>query len=438
MTDAKGRRVPKQDGLTPLGYRPRIVDGRIDKLLKSFGGLEITGAKWCGKTWTALAHAKSYDSLMEATALDAARTDPNLVLMGDEPHLVDEWQEVPAIWDAARNHIDRNANRKGELILTGSARPKDEGKIRHSGTGRIARLRMRPMALCESDPMCGGISFASLFDGEFTPVLKKTTVLDVARWCCRGGWPSIVDIEDEFALETPSEYVKSIIDVSVPSLGKNGDTALRLMRALAFNVAQAPTLATLAKDMGDGDAKAAQNTVTGYLDLLEELYVVEKLPGWAPALRSKKRVRTKPKRYFVDPSIPASLIGASPQTLMRDTQTLGNLFETLVVRDVRTYVSVMPGVANKVGYYHDEKDVEADIVVELSDGRWAAIEVKLSEDKVDEDAAAKLLHVASKLTSNPREQVRPPAFLAFIVGKGNRAYRRSDDIFVIPAAALEQ
>lgn len=138
--------MSKQGALTPPGYRRRIVDERIDKLLKSFGGLEITGAKWCGKTWTALAHAKSYDSLMEANALDAARTDPNLVLMGDEPHLVDEWQEVPAIWDAARNHIDRNANRKGELILTGSARPKDEGKIRHSGTGRIARLRMRPMA----------------------------------------------------------------------------------------------------------------------------------------------------------------------------------------------------------------------------------------------------------------------------------------------------
>ena len=430
--------MSEQGSLTPSGYRPRIVDGRVDKLLKSFGGLEITGAKWCGKTWTALAHAKSYDSLMEATALDAARTDPSLVLMGDEPHLVDEWQEVPAIWDAARNHIDRNANRKGELILTGSARPKDEREIRHSGTGRIARLRMRPMALCESDSACGGVSFAGLFDGEFTPILKETTVQDVARWCCRGGWPSIIDLEDEFALETPSEYVKSLVEVSVPSLGKNGDTALRLMRALAFNVAQAPTLATLAKDMGEGDAQAAQNTVTGYLDLLEKLYVVEKLPGWAPALRSKKRVRTKSKRYFVDPSIPASLIGASPQTLLRDTQTLGNLFETLVVRDVRTYVSIMPGVANKIGYYHDEKGVEADVVVELSDGRWAAIEVKLSEDRVDEDAAAKLLHVASKLTSNPREQVRPPAFLAFIVGKGGRAYRRADGIYVLPAASLQQ
>lgn len=424
--------------LTPDGYRPRIVDARIDKLLHAFGGVEITGAKWCGKTWTALAHSNSFDTLMEASSLDAAQTDPNLVLMGEEPHLVDEWQEVPAIWDAARNRIDRNANRKGQLILTGSARPKDGERIRHSGTGRIARLRMRPMALCESDTSCGGVSFSGLFDGEFTPVSKESSVLDVARWCCRGGWPSIVELEDEFALETPAEYVKSIVDVSVPALGKNGDMALRLMRALAFNVAQAPTLATLSRDMGEGDAQAAQNTVSAYLDLLDKLYVIEGLPGWAPPLRSKKRVRTKPKRYFVDPSIPASLIGASPQALLRDTQTLGNLFETLVVRDVRTFVSVMSGVANRVAYYHDDKGVEADIVVELSDGRWAAIEVKLSEDKVDDKSAAKLLHVASKLTSNPMEQILPPTFLAFIVGKGSRAYRRKDGIYVIPVATLQQ
>ena len=423
--------------LTPEGYLPRIVDVRIEKLLHAFGAVEITGAKWCGKTWTAMAHARSFDSLMDANALDAAQTDPDLVLMGEEPHLVDEWQEVPAIWDAARNHIDRNANRKGELILTGSARPKDKDAIRHSGTGRIARVRMRPMALCEMNPDFGGVSFSGLFEGSFDPVPKKTTVEDVARWCCRGGWPSILNLDDEFALETPAEYVKSIVDVSVPKQEKNGDIALRLMRALAFNVAQAPTLKTLAADMGEDGTEAAQKTVSKYLDLLDELYVIEGLPGWAPALRSKKRVRTKPKRYFVDPSIPASLIGASPQTLLRDTQTLGNLFETLVVRDVRTLLSAMPGAANRIGYYRDEKGAEADIVVELSDGRWAAIEVKLSEDKVTDESAGKLLRVARKLTANPKEQTPDPTFLAFVVGKGSRAYRRGDGIYVIPAAALE-
>lgn len=423
--------------LTPEGYRPRVVDSRVDKLLHAFGAVEITGPKWCGKTWTALAHARSYDTLMEPSTLDAAQTDPNLVLMGEEPHLVDEWQEVPALWDAARNRIDRNANRKGELILTGSARPKDEDAIRHSGTGRIARVRMRPMALCEMSGSNGGVSLSGLFDGRFEPVLRRTTVEDVARWCCRGGWPSTIGLDDEFALETPPEYVKSIVDVSIPKQGRKGDTALRLMRALAFNVAQAPTLKTLATDMGEGGMPAAQNTVTDYLDLLGKLYVVEELPGWAPALRSKKRARTKPKLYFVDPSIPASLIGASPQSLLRDTQTLGNLFETLVVRDIRTFLSAMPGAANRIGYYRDDKGVEADVVVELSDGRWAAIEVKLSEDKATDESAKKLLHVATKLTANPKEQTPAPAFLAFVVGKGSRAYQRADGIYVIPAATLE-
>ncbi len=423
--------------LTPEGYLPRVVDARVEKLLHAFGAVEITGPKWCGKTWTAMAHARSFDTLMEPNALDAAQTDPNLVLMGEEPHLVDEWQEVPAIWDAARNHIDRNANRKGELILTGSARPKDQGAIRHSGTGRIARVRMRPMTLSEMSSDNGGVSFSALFDGQFEPMVKKTTVEDVARWCCRGGWPSAIGLDDEFALEIPPEYIKSIVEISVPKQGKSGDTALRLMRALAFNVAQAPTLRTLATDMGEDGMASAPNTVTDYLDLLDKLYVIEGLPGWAPALRSKKRVRTKPKRYFVDPSIPASLIGASPQTLLRDTQTLGNLFETLVVRDVRTFLSAMPGVANRIGYYRDDKGVEADIIVELSDGRWAAIEAKLSEDKVTDESAGKLLHVAKKLTANPQEQTPEPTFLAFIVGKGSRAYRRSDGIYVIPAATLE-
>jgi len=423
--------------LTPDGYLPRIVDARIEKLLRAFGGVEITGPKWCGKTWSALAHARSCDTLMDEAVLDAAQTDPALVLAGEEPHLVDEWQEAPDIWDAARNHIDRNANRKGQLILTGSARPKDAGRIRHSGTGRIARLRMRPMALCESNETCGGVSLSEMFDGEFSPVVKMTTVEDIARWCCRGGWPSIVGLEDEFALETPSEYVKSIVELSVPRQGKSGDTALRLLRSLSFNAAQSPTLKTLAKDMGDNGSTAAQNTVSDYLALLKELYIIEELPGWAPPLRSKHRVRTKPKRYFVDPSIPASLIGSSPQRLLKDTQTLGNLFETLVLRDIRTCLSIMPGAANRLGYYHDDKGVEADIVIELSDGRWAAIEVKLSDSKVDADSAKKLLHVASKLTSNPREQTPPPTFLAFIVGKSTRAYRRADGIYVIPAATLE-
>lgn len=424
--------------LSPIGYRPRVVDARLDRLLHAFGGVEVTGPKWCGKTWTAMAHANSVDSLMDDATLTAAETDPALVLLGDEPHLIDEWQEVPQIWDKVRDRIDDNANRKGQFILTGSSAPKDEGKIRHSGTGRIARMRMRPMTLFESGDTLGGVSFANLFEGSFVSTRCKTEVHDVARWCCRGGWPSIIGLDDEFALETPAEYVKSVLDINVRKLGGDPSTALALMRALAFNVSQAVTYKTLAKDMrADDEPEKARATIESYMHVLESLYIVEDLEGWAPPLRAKNRVRVKPKRYFVDPSLPATLMGATPGSLMRDMQTLGNLFETLCLRDLRTYLSVLPGAVNKICYYRDEKGLVVDIIVELSDGRWGAFEVKLSDSKVDEGSAGELLDFRKKMVENPATRTRNPEFLAFLVGKGDIAYQRDDGIYVIPITTLE-
>ena len=425
--------------LRPDGYRARVVDARVEKMLRAFGGVEITGPKWCGKTWTALAHSRSADTLMDPATLAAARTDPALVLEGAEPHLVDEWQEVPQIWDASRNRIDANANRRGQLILTGSSAPKDTGAIRHSGTGRIARVRMRPMALSESGDSGGGVSFSRLFDGGFEAGARRpTSIADIARWCCRGGWPSLIGLDDEFALETPAEYIRNVNEVNVPRLGKSQATSLALMRALAFNLGQAPTHRTLASDMGeDGDPGPARQTVTSYLEMLEDLYIIEGLPGWSPQPRGKNRIRVKPKRYFVDPSLPAALIGTDPVALLRDTQTLGGLFETLCFRDLSVYLSAMPGAANRIHYYRDEKGLEVDFVVELSDGRWGAFEAKLSDAKADDAAADKLMAFRQKTTRNPLAQMRPPEFLALLVGKGDIAYRRSDGVLVIPVAALE-
>lgn len=419
------------------GYRPRAVDERLTKLLRAFGAVEIVGPKWCGKTWTALAHAASADRLDDPAVYEAALTDPSLVLMGQEPHLVDEWQEVPAVWDAARRHVDDNANRKGQLILTGSSQPKDTSRIHHSGTGRVARLHMRPMSLAESGESTRQVSLRGLFDGEFAPARRETSVLDVARWCCRGGWPSNLGIEDEFALETPAEYVRSVLEVNVPKLGLDAETMRRLMKALAMNVAQAPTYKTLLGDMAHGDAAGAPavETVRRYLETLKDLYLLDDLDGWEPSLRAKRRVRTKPKRYFVDPSLPAALVGASPAALMRDTQTLGNLFETLVIRDLRVYLEAAGG-SNRIAYFRDEKGLEVDVILELVDGRWGAIEIKLSDLKVTDANAAKLLAFRKKLCGNPRMQVREPAFLAFIVGRGQIAYRRDDGIYVIPIATL--
>ena len=422
------------------GYRPRVVDGRLDTLLHAFGAVEVVGPKWCGKTWTALAHARSADRLDDGATLAAAQADPRLVLDGEEPHLVDEWQEAPGVWDAVRRHVDDNANRRGQLILTGSSQPKDvdRQRIRHSGTGRIAQVRMWPMSLAESGDSTGAVSLAGLFDGEFRPSRRATGVEDIARWCCRGGWPSNLGLADEFALETPAEYIRSILGVSIPRLGKNPETARALMRALAMNVAQAPTYLTLARDMAYGDEGRAPvaETVKSYLEELKRLYLITDLEGWAPPLRAKARVRTKPKRYFVDPSLAAAMIGASPATLRKDTQTLGDLFETLCLRDLQVYMSVMAGVANHVMYYRDDKGLEVDVVLELADGRWGAFEIKLSDLKVTDVTAGRLLEFRDKVCGNPAARVREPEFLGFLVGRGEIAYRRDDGLLVIPVATL--
>ena len=424
--------------LTREGYRPRVVDGRLDTLLHTFGAVEVVGPKWCGKTWTALSHASSVDRLDDEATLEVARTDPALVLEGTEPHLIDEWQEVPSIWDAARRHVDDNANRRGQLILTGSSRPKDRQRIRHSGTGRIAQLRMWPMSLAESGESIGTVSLSGLFDGEFVPGRRKTEVTEVARWCCRGGWPSSLDLADEFALGTSAEYMRNILEISVPAAGKSPEIARALMKALALNVAQAPTYATLARDMayGDEDRTPSAETVKNYLEELKDLYLITDLEGWAPPSRSKSRVRTKPKRYFIDPSLAVAMIGASPATLLRDTQTLGDLFETLSIRDLNVYMSAIPGASNRVMYYRDEKGLEVDVILELTDGRWGAFEIKLSDLKVDDIAADKLHAFKRKVCGNPMAQIREPEFLAFLVGRGEFAYRRDDGILVIPAATL--
>jgi predicted AAA+ superfamily ATPase len=419
-------------------YRPRVVDERLKVLLQAFGAVEIVGPKWCGKTWTALSLARSQDRLDDAGTLQTALTDPALVLTGEEPHLVDEWQDVPEIWDAARRHVDDNANRKGQLILTGSAMPKDHGRIHHSGTGRIARLRMWPMSLAESGDSSGQVSLSALFDGKFVPAERETTIAQVARWCCRGGWPANLGVSDEFAFEMPGEYIASVLDVSIPQMGKNPEIARSMMKALSMNVSQAPTYTTLSRDMAYGDSARSpdEQTVKSYLEILKSMYLITDLNGWEPPLRAKNRVRTKPKRYFVDPSLPTAILGASTQTLMRDTQTLGDLFEVLCVRDLSAYLSSLPGASNHIAYYRDEKGLEVDVIVELTDGRWGAIEIKLSDLKVTDTAVGKMMAFHDKICGNPKAQVREPEFMMFLVGRGKRAYRRSDGIVVVPVATL--
>ena len=429
--------MPTNQTLTPDGYVPRLIEGRLDTLLQAFGCVEITGPKWCGKTWTALTRSASVTRLDNRPEREAAEMDPTLALVGAPPHLVDEWQEVPEVWDAARRHVDDSGNRRGLLLLTGSTSLKKSSrdKVHHTGTGRIARLSMHTMALCESGESSAAISLKALFDGAPLPRMRcETGIQDVARWCYRGGWPANLGLPDEVAAETASQYVQSVLDINVIDEGRSPETALSLMRALAINESRAVTYKTLAKDMSAGDKAPDVDTIASYIELLERLKLVDGLRGWEPPMRSKARVRVKPKRYFCDPSIAAALLGATPGKLLQDTQTLGMLFENLVVRDLRVFLSTYAGLGNSLSYYRDDSGLEVDAIVEHG-GRWAGVEVKLSDTKVDE-GAKNLVALKNKVLANPAARNSEPAFLAVIVGRGSLSYTRDDGVMVIPASLL--
>lgn len=423
--------------LTPEGYRPRLIESRLDELMSAFGAVEITGPKWCGKTWTAMTRSASMTRLDEPSEREAAEMDPALTLVGDTPHLVDEWQEVPEVWDAARRFVDASGNKRGSLLLTGSTSldKGERGRVRHTGTGRIARVSMWPMTLGECGLGRPTVSLGALFDGEgLVPARHETDLVDVARWCCRGGWPANLGLADDLAAETAAQYVQSVLDVNVMEEGRSPETALALLRALALNESQAVTYKTLATDMAEHGGNATEETIATYLDLFERLRLVWNLRGWEPPMRAKARVRVKPKRYFCDPSLAAALLRATPGRLLKDTQTLGMLFENLVLRDLSVFLSTYGGIGNGLSYYRDEAGLEVDAIVER-DGRWAGVEVKLSDTKAD-DGARSLKALRDKVCANKAAQNVEPAFLAVVVGRGSLAYTRPDGVMVIPAALL--
>lgn len=368
---------------------------------------------------------------------EAAEMDPSLALVGDTPHLVDEWQEVPEVWDAARRFVDASGNQRGSLLLTGStalARD-DRARVRHTGTGRIARISMWPMTLGESGLAHPSISLRALLAGSgLAPARRETEIAEVARWCCRGGWPANLDLPDEAAAETAAQYIQSVLNVNVTDEGRSPETALALLRALAMNESQAVTYKTLAKDSAEYGVGTSEDTASAYLALFERLKIIQSLRGWEPPMRSKARVRVRPKRYFCDPSLAAALLGATQDRLLRDTQTLGLLFENLVLRDLSAFLSTYPGIGNNLFYYRDGDGLEVDLIVECGD-RWAGIEVKLSDTKADEGARG-LRKLREKLCANGAARHAEPAFLAVVVGRGSLAYTRSDGVMVIPMALL--
>ena len=425
----------------PAGYMPRVVDEQVERYLKVFGAVEIAGTKWCGKTWTALEHGASVSYVDESLGL--ARADPSMMLLGARPHVVDEWQRVPQIWDAARHEVDRARGVRGAFILTGSSTPamrKGEEGPAHSGAGRIGRIRMHPMSLSESGESTGAVSLAGLFEGRFTPAVCAKDTMGLVEAACRGGWPEALDLDVESAQLIARDYLTTTFGVSVPALGLEPDLARRLASSLARNLGQSTTYKTIISDMfgveEDPTAVIDEEKVRAYIAALRGLYIVEEVPGWAPPARDKKRFTVKPKRYLADPSLACALLGMSPAALLDDWQTFGLVFENLVIRDLSVYARALDLLDDvPVRYYRDDSGLEADAVVQLADGRWAAFEFKVSEDKVP-DGVASLRRMRDKLCSNPRSRTRAPEFMAVITGNGEYARMVEDGIYAIPIRLL--
>ena len=386
--------------LTRSGYISRIIDKKITDYLQLFGAVLVEGPKWCGKTWTSLNHAESVSYIMDPTGNYSNRAlahlNPALILVGDTPRLIDEWQEVPAIWDAVRFDIDQNPA-FGKYLLTGSTIPPRDSFI-HSGTGRIASIRMRPMSLAESADSTCRISLQAVFEGErFDPHLCPMDIVRLIDLAARGGWPETLKLPLEKAGSIAIEYINSIIrnDLFHNDHSRRDQRKLRrLLRSLARNNATTAGVNTLVQDTGgpsldeqnQADLMLSRNTVSEYLKSLMDVFVIEEIPVWNPAIRSKTIMRQASKRVFTDPSLAIAALGTNRTRLLNDLQTFGFMFENLCIRDLAIYAEAMGG---SIFHYRDNSDLEVDVIIEMADGRWGAFEIKLGEERTD--AAAQTL-----------------------------------------------
>ena len=415
-------------------YLPRLSDKRLRLLLEAMGAVLIEGAKWCGKTSSARQHASSVLYLQEPDRrrayMNLADTQPSILLQGETPRLLDEWQDAPVLWDAVRFEVDRR-NKKGQFILTGSAVPLDD-EVWHSGAGRIARLKMRPMSLFESGESSGVISLSALFNGEDMDAnFSQVTVEHYAHLICRGGWPASVGVSDATSMLTARSYVDAIIHKDthrVDGVTKNPDRVRLLLRSLARNLTTLASAQTIINDVAANESSMTDKTFSQYMTALQRIFVVENMSAWQPSLRSKTAIRTSEKRLFVDPSIATAVLHVKPDVLLKDFEYFGFLFEALCARDLRIYAETLDG---RVYHYRDKTGLEADMIVQLDDGRWAAVEVKMGNKQIEE-AAANLLKLKEKVNT---EKMGVPSFL-MVLTAGEMAYRRTDGVWVVPLGCL--
>ena len=417
--------------LTPQGYLPRLADAEVEAALVTSAAVVIDGPKSCGKTWTGLRQSASAVMLdRDADARLAASVNPGRLLEGPYPRLLDEWQTAPGLWNAVRGACDDGSG-SGRFILTGSAVPADDA-TRHSGAGRIRRVRMRPMSLLESGESTGAVSLGALLDGA--PCDANRPELDfrgVVTAVCRGGWPRLLNLTTAQAQAEIRSYLEEICrtDISAVDVTPRDPVGVsRLIASLARNVATEASVSKLAADTG-GERPINRTTAKAYLQALERLFLVEDLPRWPTHLRSRRPLRGAPKRNMVDPSVAAARLRATPRRLETELSTFGFLFESLVVRDLRIYSQ---GADSMVWHYRDADGLQVDAIVEAGDGRWIAVEVKLGGPRLIDDGAASLLKFREKVIS---DRHRPPAKL-LIVTAGGFGYERSDGVAVAPITAL--
>ena len=420
-------------------YKSRIADNMLKEQLQAAGGVVVEGPKWCGKTTTAEQVAGSVlylDNPQKRKDYSLlAENNPSVLLEGETPRLLDEWQLAPQLWDAARFVVDRRKDR-GQFIFTGSAVPADKSKISHSGVGRFAWLTMRTMSLWESEESNGEISLQKLFEGDVkASVAPDQSLEEIAYILCRGGWPGVIGLDRQVALKQAANYVAAVCksDISrVDGVNRDATFTRRLLRCLARHQGGQVSVGTIHADLTNANKETmSENTIVSYLSVLKKIFVIEDMPAWNPNLRSKTAIRTSDTRYFVDPSVATAALGIGPKDLMNDLNTFGLLFETMAVRDLRVYADSLDG---EVFHYRDSNGLECDAVVHLRDGRYGLVEIKLGGETLIEEGAKTLKKLSDKIDT---DRMRKPSFAMVLTATGSYAYKRPDDVWIVPIGCLK-
>ena len=423
--------------LTRKGYIPRLIDNIIEEKLKIFGAISIEGPKWCGKTWTALNHSKSVTYLNNTAdnfrEKHLAEMDVNLVLDKEKPQLIDEWQEVPAIWDAVRFKCDQDSE-KGKYILTGSSVPVTD-KIHHSGAGRICRMNMYTMSLYESRDSSGDVSLKDLFENKVkNKLVNKVELKRLAELIVRGGWPEAINISTAGAMKITRSYIDAVLDkdiVEIDGVKRDKEKMEMLLKSLARNESTISNNNVLIKDLYDNitedDVTISRNTITDYLDVLNRLHLIENQNSFMYRIRSRLNVGKNPKRHFIDPSLGCAVLNITPEKLINDLETFGLYFEALCERDLRIYAE---SIGAKLYHYREnDTGIEVDSIIEIADGEYGAIEIKLGSNK-EEEAAASLKRFYNLAEVKPK-------FMCIICGLYDAVIKRPDGIYVLPITALK-